>query len=229
MLGALRTFIPSLLGLAVLGILFLVAPGDSRSPAPAPQAAAASATAGEAPPASVLKASAPVAARPAATLAAIPAAAGTSEPFVVRSVLGIEGWLRPGEYAWNDDGVPAGETVIVVNLRNRLLSVYRGGYEIGRSSIIYGADDKPTPTGTFPILEKDADHVSNLYGAPMPYMLRLTMDGVAIHGSDVEDDSATHGCVGVPVEFAEMLFAAAALGDRVIVESGLTPVPARGA
>jgi lipoprotein-anchoring transpeptidase ErfK/SrfK len=89
--------------------------------------------------------------------------------------------------------------------------------EIGRAAILYGADDKPTPAGTFTILEKKRHHVSNLYGAPMPYMMRLTWDGVAIHGSEVEWGSATHGCVGVPSEFAALLFAAARKGDPVLV------------
>ena len=139
----------------------------------------------------------------------------------VRSELAIARWLRPGEFAWNDEGVAPGETVIVVNIRARVLSVYRGGVEIGRSSIIYGADNKPTPHGTFRILERDADHVSNLYDAPMPHMLRLTWDGVAIHASQsITDDAATRGCVGLPREFAELLFGAARLGDRVVVWSG---------
>jgi lipoprotein-anchoring transpeptidase ErfK/SrfK len=142
----------------------------------------------------------------------------------VRSELDIPHWLRPGEYAWNDEGVPAGPSVIVVNIRARVLSVYRGGVEIGRSSLIYGADNKPTPTGEFPSLEKDADHVSNLYDAPMPHMLRLTWDGVAIHGSpELRDDLATRGCVGLPREFAALLFDVVGVGDRVIVWDGVTP------
>ena len=76
------------------------------------------------------------------------------------------------------------------------------------------------PLGRFPVLEKDADHVSNLYDAPMPYMLRLTGDGVAIHGSTVEWGLATHGCIGVPVEFARLLFGAVGKGDLVIVTKG---------
>ncbi len=40
----------------------------------------------------------------------------------------------------------------------------------------------------------------------MPYMLRLTGDGVAIHDSKVEWGYATHGCIGVPVAFAKALF-----------------------
>jgi lipoprotein-anchoring transpeptidase ErfK/SrfK len=169
--------------------------------------------------------SAPVAAQQApARTAALPAhPARPSEVAAVRVVseLAIDRWLRPGEFAWNAEGVTGGETVIVVNIRARVLSVYRGGIEIGRSSIIYGADNKPTPHGTFTILERRADHVSNLYDAPMPHMLRLTWDGVAIHGSPaLADDLATRGCVGLPREFAQLLFSVTRVGDRVVIWSG---------
>lgn len=142
----------------------------------------------------------------------------------VRRELAIERWLRPGEYVWNDDDAPAtGPTIIVANIRARVMSVYRAGHEIGRTSLIYGADNKPTPLGTFPILEKDADHWSNLYDAPMPHMLRLTWDGVAIHGAmTMADDAATRGCLGIPREFAELLFRAVRVGDQVIVWDGVT-------
>jgi lipoprotein-anchoring transpeptidase ErfK/SrfK len=49
----------------------------------------------------------------------------------------------------------------------------------------------------------------------MPYMLRLTTDGVAIHASNVREGWATHGCIGVPMEFARRLFAEVKLGDPV--------------
>ena len=160
--------------------------------------------------------------RPAVTPAPQPAS-GMLSGVVVHRELPITQWLRPGEFAWDDEGAPAGETVIVVNIRARVLSVYRAGVEIGRSSLIYGADNKPTPLGTFPILEKDADHVSNLYDAPMPHMLRLTMDGVALHGSQaLADDAATRGCVGLPREFAALLYRAVRVGDRVIIWDGVT-------
>ena len=138
--------------------------------------------------------------------------------------LDIPHWLSPGEFVWTDQPVPqSGPTVVVVNIRARVLSVYRAGVEIGRSSLIYGADDKPTPVGEFPVLEKDIDHVSNLYDAPMPHMLRLTWDGVALHGSpELRDDLATRGCVGLPREFAARLFEVVSVGDRVIVWDGVT-------
>jgi hypothetical protein len=143
-----------------------------------------------------------------------------SQVRVIRE-LPVSGWLEPGRFVWNDDGVPAGPTLIVVNIRGRVLSAYRHGIEVGRSSLIYGADDKPTPHGAFTILQKDAHHVSRTYGnAPMPYTLRLTGDGVSIHGSEIADDLATHGCVGLPKPFAAKLFASAHVGDRVLIWRG---------
>ncbi|CAN5168797.1 hypothetical protein BH10PSE12_BH10PSE12_25210 [soil metagenome] len=147
-------------------------------------------------------------------------AAPVSQVFVVKRVLTIDGPFRHGDYVWDDKGVPPGPTVITVDLAAQTLSMFRGGYEIGAAVILYGADNLPTPLGTFPIMEKDADHVSNLYDAPMPYMLRLTRDGVAIHGSDVKWGGATHGCIGVPTKFAALLFAQAKVGDPVIVTNG---------
>ena len=140
---------------------------------------------------------------------------------MVKRVLPIEGPFRHGAYMWDESGAPStGQMIVTVDLKAQTLSVFRAGYEIGAAVIIYGADDKPSPLGAFPITEKDADHVSNLYDAPMPYMLRLTSDGVAIHGSDVKWGNATHGCIGVPTPFAKKLFEAVKLGDLVIITNG---------
>jgi lipoprotein-anchoring transpeptidase ErfK/SrfK len=160
---------------------------------------------------------------PASAPAAREATAALSSIRVTRE-LAIPHWLRPGEYAWDAQAAALpGQTIVVVNIRARVLSAYRDGVEIGRSSLIYGADNKPTPTGSFPILQKDADHWSNLYDAPMPHMLRLSWDGVAIHGSPtLEDALATRGCVGLPVEFARLLFDQVRVGDRVVIWDGVT-------
>lgn len=141
----------------------------------------------------------------------------------IRQELPVEHWLAPGEYVWDPEAAAAarGRTIVVVNLRSRTLSAYKGGIEIGRSSILYGAPDKPTPLGTFPVLQKRRDHVSSIYGAPMPHMMRLTWDGVALHGSAIfADDRATNGCVGLPPEFAALLFEHVQVGDRVVIWSG---------
>lgn len=139
----------------------------------------------------------------------------------VQSVLPVPTPFRHGDYMWDESHAPAaGPVIITVDLKAQTLSVFRAGHEIGAAVIVYGATDKPSPLGAFPITEKDADHVSNLYDAPMPYMLRLTSDGVAIHGSDVRWGNATHGCIGVPTPFARKLFSVAKIGDIVIITNG---------
>ncbi|HEX7876558.1 MAG TPA: L,D-transpeptidase family protein [Sphingobium sp.] len=165
-------------------------------------------------------AKAPAAAKPAERTRAQPLPVDP-HALTVKSVLPISEPFRHGDYAWDESRAPAtGPVIITVDLKAQTLSVFRAGHEIGAAVILYGADDKPSPLGAFPITEKDADHVSNLYDAPMPYMLRLTSDGVAIHGSDVQWGNATHGCIGVPTPFARKLFGVTRLGDLVIVTNG---------
>lgn len=135
----------------------------------------------------------------------------------VRSLLDIQRALHFGESVWDDAGVPPGPVWIRVDLALQTLSVFRSGHEIGTAVILYGADGKPTPPGVYPILGKAVRHRSNLYDADMPYMLRLTGDGIAIHASDVRASAATHGCIGVPLAFARQLFAQVRRGDPVAI------------
>lgn len=155
-----------------------------------------------------------------------PPAAAAAEPQIepgmtLKRVLDTGGPIKFGDWFWDEKDVPAGPVVITVDLDAQVLSIFRDGYEIGTAAIIYGADEKPTPLGTFPILQKDADHKSSTYwGAPMPYMQRLTWDGVSIHGAPIDPTYATHGCIGIPKPFAKKLFAATRIGDKVIVTKG---------
>ena len=138
----------------------------------------------------------------------------------IRSILDVRKRMHYGDFVWNDRHVPKGAVWVRVDLKSQLISVFRAGHEIGTAVILYGADEKETPNGVFPVLAKIKDHKSATYnGAPMPYTLRLTEDGVAIHGSDVRWGRATHGCVGVPVEFAQKLFGQVAKGDQVLIIS----------
>lgn len=207
-----RTSIKAGLAMAAGALMLLASP----APVPAQDRPAVTAVAARAPASRAVPAAAM-----AATVAARPRQM-TLADVVVRREMPIDRWLQPGEFAWNDDGVPPGPTLIVVNLRGRVLSAYRDGIEVGRSSILYGTDGKPTPTGTFTIMEKKARHFSTTYkGAPMPHMMRLTNDGVAIHGSpELANDIATHGCIGLPREFAALLFGSARVGDRVLIWKG---------
>ena len=138
----------------------------------------------------------------------------------VMTMLVVPGRMTYGDYRWDEAGVPAGPTWIRIDLKSQILSVFRGGHEIGTAVILYGADGVPTPTGRFPILARFKDHRSATYDAAMPYTLRLTADGVSIHASNVRWGYATHGCIGVPEAFAAKLFAAAHVGDEVLIVDG---------
>jgi len=144
------------------------------------------------------------------------------QPFVIKRVLPIDGPIRYGQWFWDDRDVPQGPLVITIDLDARVLSVFQGGYEIGATAVLLGTDEHPTPLGTFPILSKERHNVSEKYGnAPMPWTLRLTRDGVAIHGGHpVENGWASHGCIGAPNEFMTRLFAVARVGDKAIVTRG---------
>jgi len=157
--------------------------------------------------------------------AAAPAPAASSEPaddgpFVIRRILPIEGAIKYGEWHWDESDVPAGPIVITVDLDARVLSIFRGGYEIGAAAVLLGSQEKPTPTGVFPITQKKRHHVSNLYDAPMPYMQRLTDDGITLHATKVEWGYASHGCIGMPEPFARKVFESTRLGDRVFITRG---------
>lgn len=142
------------------------------------------------------------------------------ERFVIKRILPIEGPIRYGDFHWDDAGVAPGPLVITVDLDARVLSVFRGGYEIGATAVLLGTQDTPTPTGVFPITEKQVKHISNLYDASMPYMQRLTNDGITIHATNVQNGYASHGCIGVPLPFAKKLFGVTALGDKVYITRG---------
>lgn len=142
-------------------------------------------------------------------------AGGAVRPIL--SVLNVPQPLSYGEFVWNDKDVPPGKTWVLVDLKAQTMSVFRGAHEIGTAVTLYGVDKKPTPTGRFTVLAKLKDHQSSIYDAEMPYTLRLTNDGIAIHGSDVRSGVGTHGCLGIPLEFARLVFDRLRHGDEVLV------------
>lgn len=149
-----------------------------------------------------------------------PSTRPVDERFVIKRILPISGPIRYGEYHWDDKGIPDGPIVVTVDLQARVLSVFKGGYEIGATAVLLGTEDKPTPLGVFPITQKKVHHVSNLYDAEMPFMQRLTDDGITLHASNVELGYASHGCIGMPKAFAEKLYKTTKLGDRVFITRG---------
>jgi lipoprotein-anchoring transpeptidase ErfK/SrfK len=124
--------------------------------------------------------------------------------------------LSRNQFVWSD--IPSiAPLSIVVSLSTQRAFVYRGAQMIAATTISSGRDGKGTPRGTYPILQKNAVHRSTLYGASMPYMQRLTWDGIAIHAGNNPGFPDSHGCIRVPAGFAARLFAATSLGTLVTV------------
>lgn len=131
--------------------------------------------------------------------------------------------LKPGQYLWHPEFATAGTVQVVVDLIRQVAFVYRGDTLIGLTTVSTGRDGYDTPLGTYPILQKQVTHQSNKYNsAPMPYMQRLTWDGVALHAGSVPGYRSSHGCVHLPDAFAKALFAETAVGGEVAITEGGT-------
>ena len=144
--------------------------------------------------------------------------------------------------------VPAGLTgqhMIVVDTQLQQAKYYIGGKQVGMSTISSGKAGHGTPKGTFPVLSKDADHISSTYGsivdasgntlvgdytqgqpipaggrykgAPMPHALQLTTGGIWMHEGLVTSAPESHGCIRLPREMAKIFFDNTPVGTPVII------------
>jgi hypothetical protein len=126
--------------------------------------------------------------------------------------------LKAGEFLWAPDIAPEGPVLLVVSLATQRAVIYRNGVPIGITTVSTGRPGHVTPTGVFTILQRQVEHHSSLYDdAPMPYMQRLTWDGVALHGGNLPGYPASHGCIRLPHEFARLLYQVTRLGMTVVV------------
>lgn len=142
------------------------------------------------------------------------------DSYRIERTMKFNGPIPFGDWAWNETNAPlTGPVLITVDINSETLSVFRGGHQIGMTRMTYGDNDKPTPIGVFPITQKSEKHRSNIFvNAPMPYMLRITNDGISVHGADkIKPIYATNGCVGIPNTFAKKLFGVVEIGDRIVV------------
>ncbi len=150
----------------------------------------------------------------------------------------------PEEGYWRGDGV-TGSPSITINLGDQKAYFYKGGELVGMSPISSGREGYSTPSGRFGVIQKNADHVSNLYGnyvddagnvvvanvgvnrdrrppgtrfqgAPMPYFLRI-VGAVGMHGGYLPGYPASHGCIRLPMNMAQIYFENAPYGTPVSI------------
>jgi hypothetical protein len=136
------------------------------------------------------------------------------------SVPSIFTGLKPQAYTWYPERSVAGPVLVFVSIPRQEAVVYRNGIRIGRAAVSTGRPGHSTPTGVFQILQKDVDHHSKTYNnAPMPYMERLTWDGVALHAGFNPGHPDSHGCIRLPAGFAKNLYGVTHTGGTVIISN----------
>jgi len=145
------------------------------------------------------------------------------------------------------DGLTSDRSRAVVSLSKQRAYLLDGDQIAIDTPISSGKRAGMTPAGNFTITQKDKDHRSNIYGdfvdrsgrvvrggvsvridsapsgthfvgAPMKWFMRLTGDGVGMHVGILPGYPASHGCIRMPPQSAEMFFNRVKHGTPVEVE-----------
>src|SRR3569832_1954518 len=113
----------------------------------------------------------------------------------------------------------AGEPIMaIVSIKSQQVTFYDAQGWILRAPVSTGVTEREKPAGVFAVLEKEKDHHSTMYDdAWMPNLLRITWNGIALHGGPLPGYAASHGCIRMPYGFAEKLFDKTRIGMRVII------------
>jgi lipoprotein-anchoring transpeptidase ErfK/SrfK len=127
--------------------------------------------------------------------------------------------MRPGEYKWAADVPQAGDPRVVIDLLSQLFYVYRGDRLVGVATISSGKKGRETPLGFWSVkLKKKLGYSRKYDNAPMPFMQMYDEKGIAFHAGPNPGYPASHGCVRLPLKFAEKIFALTQVGTKVVIE-----------
>jgi len=100
---------------------------------------------------------------------------------------------------------------IEINLSKQKIYAIENGRIVFSGLVSTGKSGHRTPNGSYKVIDKERFHISNKYpepkgGAKMPYMLRLTNYGMAIHQGYLPGYPASHGCIRVSKTTAKKLW-----------------------
>jgi lipoprotein-anchoring transpeptidase ErfK/SrfK len=128
-------------------------------------------------------------------------------------------YMKPGEFKWAAEVPQAGDTKVVIDTLTQLFYVYRDDKLVGVATISTGKKGRETPLGFWSVMLKKVKGYSRKYdNAPMPFMQMYDPMGIAFHAGPNPGYPASHGCVRLPLKFAEKLFGLTQVGTKVIIE-----------
>jgi lipoprotein-anchoring transpeptidase ErfK/SrfK len=127
--------------------------------------------------------------------------------------------LKPGDFRWAENVPQTGEPRVVIDLLSQLFYIYRGDQLVGVATISSGKKGRETPLGFWSVMLKKKKGYSRKYdNAPMPFMQMYDPKGIAFHAGANPGFPASHGCVRLPLKFAEKLFTVTQVGTKVVIE-----------
>ncbi|NUT01369.1 MAG: L,D-transpeptidase family protein [Sphingomonas sp.] len=127
--------------------------------------------------------------------------------------------LAPGQFVWAETLPTEGDPKVIVDLLTQTAYAFKGDVLVGAASISSAKTGMVTPLGYWKVLDKKKLGHSRKYdNAPMPFMQRIDEYGIALHGGVNPGYPASHGCVRMPMKFAEKLFGLTKLGTEVVIE-----------
>lgn len=146
----------------------------------------------------------------------------SARPLALAAAMSATAPAKPA--ALPDPQPPAVEQVlrsgvlIVISKGSQRMHVFKDGEPWAETPVSTGRRGHVTPSGVFPILQKQVWHRSNKYSnAPMPYMQRLTWTGIAMHAGRLPGYAASHGCIRLPYAFARQLYALTRVSSTTVV------------
>jgi lipoprotein-anchoring transpeptidase ErfK/SrfK len=127
--------------------------------------------------------------------------------------------LNPGQYVWAASVPAEGDTQVVIDRLTQMAYVYRADKLVGAAHVSTARQGHITPLGEWKVLEKRPFYRSKKYdNAPMPWMERIDEYGTAFHGGPNPGYPASHGCIRLPMKFAEKVYGLTKVGSKVIIE-----------
>jgi lipoprotein-anchoring transpeptidase ErfK/SrfK len=145
------------------------------------------------------------------------------------------------------DSLTPDKAHVIVSISKQRAYLFNGDEIAIDSPISSGKRGHTTPTGSFKVMEKDKDHHSSLYGdyrdrsgrvvragvsahidsapsgthfagASMKWFMRLTGEGVGMHVGILPGYPASHGCIRMPSQAAELFYSHVKVGTPAEVQ-----------
>lgn len=115
-------------------------------------------------------------------------------------------------------GSEADRTLLEVDLTTQEATLIRDESAVATVPISSGKKKFETPKGEFVVTNKHRHWKSTLYGASMPFYLRLSSRDFGLHAGHLPGYPASHGCIRLRQKDAAEFFKQVPVGTKVVIK-----------